>query len=562
MAFSSWLAYEYVRDSREDSERAASLVARNVAAALDEQITALIAALTVLAEAPSLKKGDIAGFYDRARDFLPRHGENVVLVDAHRHQLFNTRKPRGETLPLANPAQGWARVFSTGRAVVTDVFIGAESKKPLVAILVPVRRGGGVPYALGVSVSLESLQKLIRAAALPEDWLLGILDGEGRLIARNLNPEKVVGEPAVPPLREMARTGADGRVGSISKEGVPHYNIIVGSKSSGWSVAVGVPQDLLEAPARRAAIALSVALTLVVGATGLGAGLAGRRLERAVTALANESDPLPSGIAEVDAARAALRRASEEERIARAAAEKASFAKSRFLAGVSHDLRQPYQAMALFHSYLSGQLTEPQHRRALEGLGAAMKSSEDLLNALVQISVLEAGTQTAKICATRMGDLIEPLVKECRPDAEAAGLVLKHVPCSAVVDTDRALLARILRNFLSNAIRHTPTGKVLLGCRRVGACVRIEVWDTGPGIPSNKLAEVFDEFVQLGQPDPTRARGWGLGLAIVSRIARLLGHEVEVRSWPGRGLVFSVEVPRSSAETASDGLTGRTTLAT
>lgn len=402
---------------------------------------------------------------------------------------------------------------------------------------------------------------MIGNATLPEGWLLGILDGEGRLIARNLTPETGVGEPAVPPLSDMARTGIDGRVDSISKEGVPHYNIIVGAKSSGWSVAVGVPQDILQAPARRAAVALTVALTLVVAATGLGAGLAGRRLERAVTALATGSDPHPSGIAEVDAARAALRRASEEERMSRAAAEKASFAKSRFLAGVSHDLRQPYQAMALFHSYLSGQLTEPQHRRALEGLGAAMKSSEELLNALVQISVLEAGTQTAKICPTRMGDLIEPLVRECRPDAEAAGLVLKYVPCAAVVDTDRALLARILRNFLSNAVRHTPTGKVLLGCRRVGVRVRIEVWDTGPGIPSDKLAEVFDEFVQLGQPDPTRARGLGLGLAIVARIARLLGHEVEVRSWPGRGSVFSVEVPRSSAEIAAADRTGRASLA-
>jgi CheY-like chemotaxis protein len=119
------------------------------------------------------------------------------------------------------------------------------------------------------------------------------------------------------------------------------------------------------------------------------------------------------------------------------------------------------------------------------------------------------------------------------------------VPCAAAVRSDRRFLRRILQNYLSNALRYTPSGKVLLGCRRRNGSLRIEVWDTGPGIPEDKLSEIFEEFRRLQPKDQRGEKGLGLGLAIVRRMGQALEHRVEVRSWPGRGSVFSVEVPRA-----------------
>lgn len=228
---------------------------------------------------------------------------------------------------------------------------------------------------------------------------------------------------------------------------------------------------------------------------------------------------------------------------ARADAEQANLAKSRFLAAASHDLRQPYQAMALFHSFLSGQLTDPGQRRALDALGSAMKAGEELLSALLDLSVLDSGSQTPRPEPIVVADLLDGVAREFQATATAQGLSLRYVPCTAVVATDPRMFGRMVRNLVSNAIKYTPSGKVLLGCRRVGGEVRVEVWDTGPGIPADKRDAIFDEFIRLDSPDRERVRGLGLGLAIVARTGRLLGHAVAVRSWPGRGSVFSIRMP-------------------
>ena len=238
-------------------------------------------------------------------------------------------------------------------------------------------------------------------------------------------------------------------------------------------------------------------------------------------------------------------RAEIEEalRLAKGEAEKANMSKTRFLAAASHDLLQPLNAARLFVSALSERPLREKEREFTSHIDRALGSVESLLGTLLDISKLDAGAVSAEKADFVVGDLISALADEYAPIAKEASLDLVVVPSSRVVRSDPALLSRVLRNFLSNAIRYTPSGRVLLGCRRRGRRVRIEVWDTGQGIPDWCTEEIFEEFRQLNHRDRPHSKSFGLGLAIVKRISRVLGHPIGVRSKLGKGSVFFVDVP-------------------
>jgi signal transduction histidine kinase len=238
---------------------------------------------------------------------------------------------------------------------------------------------------------------------------------------------------------------------------------------------------------------------------------------------------------------ARVRERTAELEAAKQQAERASATKSRFLAAASHDLRQPFQAMELYREVLDARLTETGQRQALASLGAAMAGGRDLLNALLHVSTLEAGVTVPVVEAVDLRPLLSGLADEFATLAQRQGLGFRFVPCTATILTDRMLFTRMVRNLLTNALRYTAEGCVLMGCRRCGERVRIEVWDTGPGIPPERQAEIWEEFTQLGNAERDRSKGLGLGLAIVARTGKLLGHPVGLHSQPGKGSVFFVE---------------------
>jgi Na+/proline symporter/signal transduction histidine kinase len=231
---------------------------------------------------------------------------------------------------------------------------------------------------------------------------------------------------------------------------------------------------------------------------------------------------------------------------AKADAEHANFSKTRFLAAASHDLLQPLNAARLFASTLAERPQTERDNELLEKLDTSLGAVEDLLGELLDISKLDADAVKPQRENFSLAGLLSTLADEFDAVASAHGVTLKVVASSADIHTDRRLLRRVLQNFLSNAIRNTAGGRVLLGCRHCGDAVRIEVWDTGPGIPEDMREEVFEEFRQLDTPDG-RKHGLGLGLAIVKRIGRVLDHQIALRSWPGRGSVFDVTVPLATA---------------
>ncbi len=270
-----------------------------------------------------------------------------------------------------------------------------------------------------------------------------------------------------------------------------------------------------------------------------------------------------------DRAGVALLRVRNAELDATSRAEhEANLAKSRFLAAASHDLRQPLHALGLFVGALAPRVRDPEAAGILDKIRRSTDQLEELFNAVLEVSKLDAGVVQAEIRDVPLAPLFAQLADELGPEAERKGLALRVAATRAVVRSDPLLLARIVRNLVLNAIRYTEQGRVLLGCRRAGGALRIEVWDTGPGISEADRAEVFREFKRL-DAGAAKAEGAGLGLAIVERLCRLLGHTLELRSAPGAGSVFRVTAARGRAplrsariggDVAGSPLAGRTIL--
>lgn len=245
-----------------------------------------------------------------------------------------------------------------------------------------------------------------------------------------------------------------------------------------------------------------------------------------------------------------LTRLNAELARAKADAEEANISKTRFLAAASHDILQPLNAARLYVTSLVERQGQGEAGRLVSNIDASLDAVEEILGALLDISRLDTGAMKPEIGSIRIDELMRQLEVEFAPLAREKGLDLRFVRSSATVRSDRRLLRRLLQNLISNAIKYTPKGRVLVGCRRRNGSLRIEVCDSGLGIPQAQTRAIFREFHRL-QDGAKVARGLGLGLSIVERISRVLGHTVHLKSEPGRGSVFSVEVPVTAAIGAS-----------
>ena len=235
---------------------------------------------------------------------------------------------------------------------------------------------------------------------------------------------------------------------------------------------------------------------------------------------------------------AALARAKGE-------ADEANISKTKFLAAASHDILQPLNAARLYVTSLI-ERGGGDDRRLVGNIDASLEAVEEIFGALLDMSRLDTGVMRPEFMSFRIDELMRQIELEFAPLAAAKGIDLKYVPCSLVVRSDRRLLRRLVQNLVSNAIKYTPSGRVLIGCRRRAKHLRIDVYDTGVGIPESQRRDVFVEFHRLEQ-GARIARGVGLGLSIVERVARVLDYEVELHAVDGGGSHFAITVPRSNA---------------
>jgi signal transduction histidine kinase/CheY-like chemotaxis protein len=228
------------------------------------------------------------------------------------------------------------------------------------------------------------------------------------------------------------------------------------------------------------------------------------------------------------------------------AAEIANIAKSKFLAVASHDLRQPLHALTLFTSILDESIKYPQVRLVVDKIQASVSSLQSLFNALLDISRLDAGAMQVEKTHFLVQPMLESLANEYDLLAQEKSLRIVWPDCPHGVYTDQTLLEQILRNFISNAIRYTKCGEIRVTCEATSNELRFSITDSGIGIPADQIEAIFTEFYQLENPERDRVKGLGLGLAIVQRTARLLGHVIDVKSQPGQGSTFSITVPQSA----------------
>ncbi len=257
---------------------------------------------------------------------------------------------------------------------------------------------------------------------------------------------------------------------------------------------------------------------------------------------------------QAETARAHAVAAQNESEVLRVSAERSSSDKTRFLAAASHDLRQPMHSLALFLEAARGRNQDREVDGLLQKVDQSVKSLDALFESLLDVSRLDSATVTPRRARFALAPLLSTLEARFAAEAAEKGLSLRVRGSDVWVLSDLALLERILANLVSNAIRYTTRGGVLVGVRTHGARARIEIWDTGEGIPEDKHEVIFQEFVQLSNPERDRRKGLGLGLAIVQRLGHLLDHPVALRSRPGVGTVFTVSVPmvRRPAATAEE----------
>lgn len=318
VAVGGYLTYDFLT-GRETLLRDAQNTARSLAAAVDRELFAYQAALVALASSPYLEHDDLRGFHDQAsRVAAALKVNNLVLIDRRFRQVDNTLRPFGAALPVEENA-ALREVFNTGRPVVTDLFAAAVLKRPLMAVAVPVRRDGAVAYVLAVGLWPEQLSEILRRQNLPARWVAGIYDSAGTIVARTHEVDRFLGQKGVRPLVNQMLVQPEGRLETVTLEGIPVFAMFSRSAVSHWSVAIGIPRAGLLQQLERSLVGLAAATALLLALALLGAWRMSRLLTRSVRSPLPYAHALGRGepfaavrtpVAEVNEVTSALQRAS------------------------------------------------------------------------------------------------------------------------------------------------------------------------------------------------------------------------------------------------------------
>lgn len=535
-----------------------------VTAMVDQALYGASRELITLAVDKDLLEDDLQGAYREAVAFAAQSsiGESISLLAPDGTILFNTRRPLGQALPPSGDLDGVREAVLKRSLRISNLFTGSLDGRLILTVDVPVLRDGDVAYVLHMVVDPARIMGLLRSQDLGDDWVVAVLDRTGNFIARTRDSAASLGRPASEGLQRAVAEGRDGAFDSTLLDGTEVVGAFRRTALGDWVVALAVPRAKLNAQRTRFLVLLLGGAVLILGGAAWGTVRMAGRLEHRlleVGVLAGRLgagqtiQPVDTGIAELDAvgqslARAATLIASREAALTRAGkvARDALASKAKFFAAANHDLRQPVQSLFLFHATMASVLP-PDHpaRRPLDYSERSLHALEMLLDGLRDVSRLDAGAVVPVVGPLALGDMLRALGDEYRLRAAEQGVTLRVVPTALWVKSDRALLDRVLRNLIENAIRYTPRGgRVLVGCRRRGGHVRLQVLDTGIGIPADQQGTIFEEFHQLGNPARDSALGLGLGLAIVRRVCDLMGHGISVASTVGKGSAFTVHMPR------------------
>ena len=586
--------YQRTQIQQEVRERVENLLAN-----VDRQISAIQAELQVLAVSPSLQEGDFAGFDRQMRAALKIRGTSIVLHDTKGQQLLSTNRPFGEPLPRATNTEMHDRVVATGKPQISDLLMGAVLRRPILVVGVPVFQDGRVVYVLAMGLGPEILSSLLEEQSLSPDWTAGILDRNGIIVARNRELDRFLGKPASPMLLEAMREPAENWVPNVTSDGIPVYSTFRRSPITGWTVAIGLPREFVDAPLRRAQLlalaggAATLALSLVLG------WWMARAIRRPVGALTSAtkalgrgepvdplSCPLSCGVRELDEVGNALRNTATALARNREQLESTVAGRTRELAAANERLQAEIDAREQAQSAL----LQAQKMEAMGQLtGGVAHDFNNLLTAISgSLALLEARisderslrlVHTAQRCASQGAKLTESLLAFARKQrlnpipADLNSIIvemteilrrsigptveIRHGLASELwpVLIDTGQIETALLNVTLNARDAMPGGgTVLIETANVNAkseelpeevasqdCVLVSVRDTGTGMSPEVLERAFEPFFTTKEI----GKGTGLGLSMVFGVVRQSGGTVRIRSRLREGTTVQIYLPRA-----------------
>ncbi|WP_338762521.1 ATP-binding protein [Massilia sp. METH4] len=553
---------------RREQDRSMLELARALSSAVDAEHDGAAAALEAMARTPALQAGDLRGFHDLARRQAAAQPQwlGVILSDAGGHTLFRTMAPFGmAAAPVADPPS-LARAVASRGPVVGSLMRGKGGRMAF-PIRIPVELPDGRRHVLTAVIAPDRIVNVIQRQRAPGDWVIAVMDGDGRRVARSRDQDRFLGGMGSPGLQRLMRSGPEGTGDSTTIENVPVRTAYTKSPRWGWTVVVSAPTASLRWPLLQGALVYAAGLALTLAACIGLALLVARRIVKSFDGLAQGAAALgaggavavtPSGVREIDqmgqalAAAAAARDRHEEERSellatleravasqegALAEAREAGRAKDEFLAVLGHELRNPLSPIvaSLDLMDLRG---DPGAQRERAVLRRQVTHLKRLVDDLLDVSRIASGKLELDVRPVDLADVARQAV------AAAAGMkVTLDAPDTLWVMGDDSRLAQVLGNLLSNAGRFGG-GEAAVVLSVEGNMARLAVSDRGAGMAPDLLARVFEPFYQAPQQLARRTGGLGLGLAIVRKIVELHGGRVSAHSaGPGQGSTFEVLLP-------------------
>ena len=596
VALASVAILRMVDDQRAQIESDVRQMAETFLADVDRQISAIQAELQALATSPALETGDFRAFYEQMHAVLTIRGTSIVLHDTRGQQLLSTNRPFGEPLPHATNTEMHDRVVATGKPQISDLIMGAVLRRPILVVGVPVFRDGQVVNVLAMGIGPEILEALLREQHLSPDWIAGIFDRNGIIVARSRELDRFLGKPAAPSLRQAMAWAVGSWFPSVTSEGIPVYSTYRRSPITGWTVAIGVPRDFVDVPLRRArleafgggaaALALSLllarwmarairrpveALTAATKALGSGAPIGpliggvreldqvGAALRTTAAALARNREQLESMVAERTQELAAANERLRAEIDAREQAQSALLqaqkmeAMGQLTGGVAHDFNNLLAAVSGSLALLEPRISDESSLRLLRTAQHGASRGAQLTESLLAFARKQRLNPIAADLNTVIVNMTEMLSRSIGPSVEIDHALAPEI-WPVLIDTGQIETA--LLNIAINARDAMPGGgKISIETANIAArsdelpeelsdhdCVLVAMRDTGTGMSPEVMEHAFEPFFTTKEV----GKGTGLGLSMVFGVVSQSGGAVQIRSRLGAGTTVQIYLPRAT----------------
>ncbi len=579
VAIAAVLVRRVVSDNRTAVEQRLLETARAVASVVDGELVGTIRALQGLGESDRLTTGEIPGFHVQAQRLLLTQPtwSAVSLSTPDGQQIVNTAQALADKLPMVADRGSFERALATKRPVIGNLQRGQITRQMGFVVRVPVLRDDRVVYVLTAWITAQRFADVPRRhAPLSDEWVRGVVDANGAIVARSRDPERFVGQQGTAASQRRHDESGEAVFDDVLLDGTAVYGASSRAPISHWIAGVSVPASSVDARFRESMTALAAiaALLLVVG--GSGAYFISRRMSRELSAAAAEAEAIARGLRPsrgsspvtelqrlldaLDQSAALLeeRQHERDEQItranaARAEAEAADRAKDEFLAMLGHELRNPL-APALTAVHLMKVRGPADTTRERDVIERQIRHMARLVDDLLDVSRLRRGAIELRLERFEIADAVARAVEMMSPVfAEKQHRLDVDVPAGLQIYADRIRIAQVLSNLLSNAAKYSESGAhILLRVREADGHVIIECRDTGIGMPADLVPRVFDLFVQGQRGLDRRQGGLGLGLTVARTLVELQGGTIEARSdGTGQGSTFVVRLPAAPTVAAS-----------